>query len=79
MTNQTFRPLAARIARSLMAGGTAALLAACGGGGDVLAPDVGATQASPRDQMALNRAIQANRDALATRVKGERAPRAGAQ
>lgn len=50
----------------------AAGLPACGGGGrEMLSPDESSMQAQ-REQLALNRAMQANADAL-SQVKGERA------
>lgn len=46
------------------------LLSACGGG-DLLAPEATALH-SPQDLAALQRATALNRQALATRIRGER-------
>jgi len=77
MANHELRPTASGIMRVLLLASCAALLAACGGG-EGLAPDSSATQMTPRDQVALNRAMQANADAL-NKVKGERAARQAAR
>ena len=51
-----------------------ALLASCGGGGDLVAADATSISQPQREQLALNRAMQANVNALGTHVKAERAP-----
>lgn len=70
-----------RAVRGLAVGGcvlSAGVLAGCGGGGSGLVVQDEPAAMSVSDQVALNRAMQLNADAL-SRIKGERAAGVAAQ